>query len=160
MVSGLALCLFARGERRHPDRSRAVRGIMLAAGILLIALGLLNASVRQGFVRSYAVWYVLWRVMHGPWVSLVISILACTYALDIGKRGRSQMLKRLSQPPLWTSTLGLIVWLLNIDQFFRPLSSLVLDAVFPLSMIVMLAAMVRVLLSGAREADLNWISDS
>jgi hypothetical protein len=39
------------------------------------------------------------------------------------------------------------------------LPSLLSDAAFPLSMIVLLVVAIRVLLSGAREADLNWVTD-
>ncbi|HEY8749098.1 MAG TPA: hypothetical protein VIM11_14035 [Tepidisphaeraceae bacterium] len=156
---GVALCVLAKGERRHPDRSRAVRGITLAAGILLIAFGLLNALVRHGFLPFPLLWYFLLRAMRGPWIPLVISILVCTYALHIGRRSSSRFLRRVSQVPLWPTAAGLVVWLLNLNRLFEPLSSLLLDIAFPLTMIVMLVVAVRVLLSGAREAELNWVTD-
>jgi hypothetical protein len=159
IVCGLALCVLAKGERRHPDRSRALRGITLAAGILLIALGLLNALLGHGFLRSISVWYFTWRVMRGPWIPLVISILVCTYTLQIGRRSSSRLLRRVSQVPLWPVAAGLVAWLLNLNRIFWPLSSLILDVAFPLAMIALLLVAVRVLLSGAREAHLNWVTD-
>jgi hypothetical protein len=156
---GLALCVLAKAERRHPDRLRVVRGITLAAGLLLIALGLLNALVRHGFLLFPRLWYFLLVAMRGPWIPLVISILVCTYALHIGRRSSSRFLRRVSQVPLWPPAAGLVVWLLNLNRLFWPLSSLILDIAFPLTMIVMLVVAIRVLLSGAREADLNWVTD-
>jgi hypothetical protein len=65
----------------------------------------------------------------------------------------------MSQVPLWPVTAGVVVWVLSFDRIFFPLSSLLLDALFPLTMVVMLAMAIRVLLRGAREAELNWITD-
>lgn len=161
LVCGLALCILAKGERRYPDRSRALRAINLGAGMLLFVLGLLNVLMR------HALWwllpsrsrYLIWHVLNVPWIPLVITVSVCAYALHLGKRSGSRLLRRLSQVPVWPTAAGLVVWLLKIDQLFSPLPSLILDAAFPLAMIVTIVAAIRVLVSGAREADQNWVTD-
>ena len=159
IVCGAALCLLAKSERRYPDRSIAARAITLGAGVLLISLGLLRVLLRHGFLWSLLVWRLLFRALDGPWVPLVITILVCTYALDISKRGHSQLLRQVSQAPFWPVAAGVIVWLLNLGRLWHPLTLTIQDAAFPLAMIVVLVVAVRVLLSGAREADLNWVTD-
>ena len=159
ILSGLALCLLAKGERRHPDRSRPVRRITLGAGILLIALGLLNDLGRFGGHVPFGIAIFIWDSLHGPWIPLVLGILTCTYVLELGRRGGSGLLRRVSQVPLWPAAAGFVVWLLHFNRLFPPLPSLLSDAAFPLSMIVMLVMAIRVLLLGAREADLNWVTD-
>ena len=159
IVCGLALCLLAKGERRYPDRSRAARGMALGAGLLLIAFGLLRVLLRHELIWSVFAWRLLWRALDGPWVPVVISVLVCAYALDISKRGRSQFLRRVSQAPLWPAAVGVFVWLLNLDRPAWHVSSIIQNAAFPLTMIVVLVVAVRVLLSGAREAELNWVTD-
>jgi len=54
---------------------------------------------------------------------------------------------------------GVFVWLLNLDRPAWHVSSIIQNAAFPLAMIVVLVVAVRVLLSGAREAELNWVTD-
>lgn len=161
IACGSALCLLAKGERRHPDRTRSVRRIVLAAGILVLFLGMLRAFVGPGFWVTLPPWvlYIYSRLLCGPWIPLIIGVLASTYALGVANRGNSRLLLRMSQLPAWPTALGLILWLLNLDRLVWPLRSLVWDWLFPLSTIIMLALTIRVLLRSAREADTNWVTD-
>jgi hypothetical protein len=158
IICGLALCMLAKRELRCPDRSRVARRLTLGVGTLVVTLGLLDALTRLMNWWSPAV-RLLYRAINGPWVPLAISILVCSWTLDIGRRGRSRRLRQMSQVPLWPLTAGLVVWALSFDRIFFPISPLLFDALFPLTMVVMLAVAVRVLLRGAREAELNWITD-
>lgn len=161
ILCGVSLCLLAKGERRYPDDSRPVRAIALAAGILFIAIGLINAVEIHGiwWFNSFFVRRIFWQATYGPWAPLVLSIFACTYALHFGKRGHSKRLRQLSQLPLWPAVIGVIVWLLNLERVWWPLRSVVADAAFPLSMLVVLAVMIRLLVLGAREVELNWVTE-
>jgi hypothetical protein len=152
ILCGLALCLLARRERRYPDKCRLMRAICLGAGVLLLALGLLDVVVRNGFWRLRPIWihYIRFYALNGPWPPLVIGIFACASALYVGRRGGSRILQGLWQVPLWPMTAGLLAWLFNIDGLFWPLPLLLLGAAFPLSMIVMLVVAIRVLLLGPR----------
>jgi len=163
VVIGLALCLLAKDEGRRPDRSRAVRRIALGTGMLLSGLGLLKVLVGHRILirlmRLRSVRFLVWGALRGPWVALVVSILACALAMEVARRGRSRFLRKVSQAPLWPAAAGMVVWLVNLDRIFRPLSSIILDAVFPLAMIGVLVVTIRVLLAGAQEAELNWVTD-
>jgi hypothetical protein len=50
---------------------------------------------------------------------------------------------------------------MNFYEFFWPfpLRSLLLDAAYPLAMLVVLLVMIRTLLTCAREAEQNWVTD-
>lgn len=161
IISGISLCLLAKGERRYPDRSLAARRIFLGAGIVVLILGLLRASLRRGLWRILPDWgpSILFRTISGPWIPLIISVLASAYALNLGKRGNSRLLTKVSQLPLYPSAAGFLVWLLHFDRLFWPLRSIIWDWLFPLSMIGMLALTIRVLISNSREADANWTTD-
>ena len=161
VICGLALCLLAKGEQRYPDKSLGARRIALGAGIFILILGLLEVLLRRGIWNLLPTWgpSILSRILSGPWIPLIITILACSYALSIGKRGHSPLLSRLSQVPIYLWVVGFWVWLLNLHRLFWPLRSIVWEWLFPLSMIAMLVLTVRVLLSNAREADSNWTTD-
>jgi hypothetical protein len=160
IICGVALCFLSKGEQRYPDRSRLSRALRLSAGVLLIVLGSLHAATRHT-LWQYRSWvgYILSHALHGPWLPFVMCVLVCAYVIDLGKRSGSRLLSRLSQAPIWSVAAGFVFWLININQFIWPLPLLLLDAAFPLSMIVMLVATIRALLSGAREAELNWVTD-
>lgn len=160
IVCGVGLCLLAKAEGRHPDRSRVLRGISLGAGILLIVLGVVNALMGHGYLWKRFFIRVMWQqVLPGPWVAIVISVLVCIFGLEIGKRGRSRLLRQLCQAPLWPAGVGLVVWLLELNRVWWPFSSVVLNVAFPVTMIAALGVMVKVLRVGAREAEVNWVTD-
>jgi len=161
VLCGLAICLLAQGEQRYPDDSRPVRAMGLVTGILLIGVGLLNAVQFHEIwsFNSFLVRHILWETTYGPWVPLVLAIFTSTYAFHFGKRGHSKCLRQLSQLPLWPAVIAFFVWLLNFERLWWPLRSVVADAAFPLAMTVVLAVMIRVLLKGAREAAVNWVTE-
>jgi hypothetical protein len=161
IACGSALCLLAKGEGRHPDESRAARRVMLSAGILILSLGLLWALGEYGLSDSIPKWglHIIWWCLSGPWIPLIVCVLACSYASDLGKRGNSRLLATVSQLPIWPTAAGLVFWLFTIDRIIWPLRSIIWDWLFPLSMLAMLAVTLRMLLRGAREADLNWATD-
>jgi hypothetical protein len=161
IICGIALCLMARGERRYPDASRGVRLILFWTGVAVFSLGLLGVEAWNRWLPSTPTWvstcaeFMLTR----PLIPPVIAVLVCSCAADLGKRGQSRLLSKLSQVPLYPAAAGVVFWLMRVDQFFWPLRSIVCDWLFPLSMTAMLGVTARVLLRGAREADENWISD-
>jgi hypothetical protein len=161
IICGMALCLLAKGERRYPDTSVGARRITLGAGIFVLVVGLLKASLRHGLWRFLPPWgsEIFYRTVYGPWIPLIITILTCSYSKSLAKRGQAPLLSKVSQAPIYVSAAGFWVWLLSLDRFFWPLRSIVWDWLFPLSMIAMLMLTVRVLLSNAREAELNWTTD-
>ena len=139
-----------------------MRAIAIGTGLVFIAVGSADIAMRHGLWRPpflEQAWLVIWRVLHGPWIPLVLCLLICTYALSFGKRGRSQRLRRLAQVPIWPAVLGFWFWVLNIEQLWWPLRSILADLVFPCTVILVLVPMIRVLLSGAREAEQNWVTD-
>lgn len=158
---GAAYCLLIRGEGRHPDLSRPVRYICVVFGIIVLSLGLIWVAVRFGFLRGLpdSIYDLLWNLLFGPWIPLVILVLAGTYALVIGKRGRSPLLAKMSQLPAWPAMAGVVIWLFGFERLFWPFRPIVWGLLFPLSMIAMLALTIHVLLRGAREAKANWVSD-
>jgi hypothetical protein len=162
IICGIALCLLAKGERRYPDESRSVRAATLSGGLLLIATGLLNAATRHALWRpgSWG-WYLLWHAMYGPWIPLIISGLCWLYAHHFGIRGGVRLLFQLARVPIWIVTAGGILWVINVDGLFAPipLRQLLLEVAFPLATIVVSAIAIRVLLLGANEAELNWVTD-
>ena len=160
ILCGVGLCLLVKGEGRHPDRTRVLHGVSLGAGIGVIALGVANVLMGHGYLWSRWSIYVVWQLgMAGPWVPIVVSILVCLFGLEIGKRGRSRLLRQLCQAPLWPAGVGLVVWVLDLNRVWWPFSSVVLNVAFPLAMIGALGVMVKVLRVGAREAEVNWVTD-
>jgi hypothetical protein len=161
IICGVALCLLTKKEGRYPDDSLG-RRIVLGGGIVILVLGLLNAAVHRGLWAFLPTWapLVLHRILSGPWIPLILAVLIGGAALDLGKRGGSRLLSRMSQLPAYPCAVGFWVWLLNLHRvFWWPLRSIVWDVAFPLSMLVTITLAIRVLLSNAREADANWISD-
>jgi len=161
ILCGCALCLLSKGEGRYPDTSLGARRIVVGAGTCILFFGLLRASVNHGLWRLLPRWllYTFYWIESGPWISVIIAILTCAVALDIGKRGVSRRLLRIAQAPLYTSAIAFIVWLLSLDRVFWPLRSIVGEWLFPLSMIVMSVLASLVLLRNAREAESNWTTD-
>jgi len=161
ILCGLGLCILAKGERRFPDKSRGARVLVLIAGVLLVAIGLLNTVVHRGYWLRWPSWVdeFLWYSLHGLWVPLIVSILVCSYALSLGKRSGSRTLVRLSQVPIWPVAAAIAFWAMMVDRLWWGFRPILVDAAFPLSMIVVLVVTIRVLLLGAREATLNWVTD-
>jgi hypothetical protein len=162
IACGIGLCLLARGERRYPDGSRGARRVAFIAGAIVLVLGITRTCVKYRLFGTLPQWayFVLWRtVLAGPWLALILSVLACSYALDLAKRGRSRTLARMSQWPIWPVAGGFVMWLFNLHRLWWPLRVIVWDLIFPLSMIAMLIVTILVLLRGAREAQLNWVTD-
>jgi hypothetical protein len=161
IISGIALCMLAKHERRYPDTSLGARRVLFGSGVLIFIVGLLKASMRYGLGRALprSIRYTIYQVTSVPWISIVIAILACTYAADIGKRGDSRRLIRLSQAPIYPIAFGVVAWIFSLERLFWPLRSTVWDCVFPLLMIIMLSLTVHVLRRNAREADANWTTD-
>jgi hypothetical protein len=158
-VAGIALCLLAKSEQRYPDKSRGSRMLMLGAGIFLCLVSLVYLAPRYQLLPIGWTGYVIWRIVSDPWPSVVLAILGSAFSLELARRGNSRLLRKMSQLPLWPAAGGTVVWLFNIQRLFWPLRSIIWDWLFPLSMIAMLVVTIRVLLRGACEARLNWVTD-
>ncbi len=161
IICGLAFCLLTKGEKRYPDESRAVRAVVLSGGVLVFALGLVNAFMEPGVWISLTPWqrYLLSRVLYGPWIPVTMSVFGSAFALSMAKRASSRLLTRLSQLPGWPSAAGILVWLFDLGRIAPPLPSLIWDWLLPISMIVMLVPTIRTLLRCATQADANWVAD-
>ncbi len=162
IITGIALCLLAKHERRYPDRSRISRRLTLAAGIGLLMLSVLHLIVVQLEDGPTIAWvrYYLWRTLLPPWPQVVIAILSCAMSLEFARRGHSRWLKKLSQLPLWAAAAGTVIWFFDLDQFSWWLRTIVWDWLFPLSIISMSILTIHVLRVSAREATANWVSDA
>lgn len=161
IISGLALCLMSRHERRYPDQSRGFRWLLLAAGIASVTLGAALALIEAfaSGATSASVRYWPWGLVADPWPSVVVALLSCTLSRILARRGHSRWLQKISQVSIWVVAAATVIWLWDITRFFWPLRSIVLHWLFPLSMITMCVMTIRVLRIGAREATANWVSD-
>jgi hypothetical protein len=161
IACGAALCLMSKPEGRYPDDSRVVRRIMMGTGIIIVVLGLVRAlgGHGQSFQLPHMWNYYLWKCLSGPWIPLMLTVFAGGAAIEIGRRGYSKLLSKMSRLPVYPVAGGMVAWLFGFKRFFWPLRSIVWEWLYPLSMLAMLAVMIRVLLQGAREAEQNWITD-
>jgi hypothetical protein len=161
IICGVALCLMARHERRHPDRWRVLRRMMLVVGITLLTVSLVHLVATRAVNVGPILWLriYLWRILRPPWLGVVIAVLSCTVSHELARRGNSRLLSQLSQLPLWTVAAGTLLWFADLNLFTLRLGSIVWDWIFPTTVLAMSAVTIHVLLRGAREAIANWVSD-
>ena len=133
----------------------------LTVAAVLFGLGLLRLGVRNNWLPGIPDWVSTCAefVASRPLIPPVMAIFTGASAVDLAKRGHSRLLARLSQWPLYPAAAGVVFWLMRVDALFWPARTIICDGLFPLSMIAMIAVMIRLLLRGAGEADANWISD-
>lgn len=162
IICGISLCLLGKGEGRHPDQSLGVRRLALGAGIIFALLGAWQLAVRYEISVPLPYWIArnLYRVLSGPWIPAVFAISICACARVLGKRSGSRRLSRMSQLPLYPVAIGFWVWLLDLQRLFWPLPSIVWEWAYPLSMIIALVVTTRALLRNAREAEMNWATET